>query len=133
MRRARITSRAVDTDCPKTPKVPRRCSDEGPSSALPAFAGQRDLGAVIYICGVATTCGTTALSELAETSETLHFRLLVHVDSLAIGASGLDARQSDVERRGTRARAEVRHSHANKSQIYRTNEKRAQRIVQMNL
>jgi hypothetical protein len=52
---------------------------------------------VIDVGGVATKSGTTALRELAETPEPLHFRLLVHDDSLAIGASWLDARPSDVE------------------------------------
>jgi len=46
---------------------------------------------VIHVGGVTATRGTAALRELAETPEPLHFRLLVHDCSFAIGASGLDA------------------------------------------
>ena len=52
---------------------------------------------MIHVGGVTATRGTAALRELAETPEPLYFRLLVHVDSLAIGASWLSTQPSDVE------------------------------------
>jgi hypothetical protein len=63
---------------------------------LPALAGQRELRAVIHVGGVATTCGTAALRELAETSEPLDFRLLIHDCSFAIRSSGLVYLSGDV-------------------------------------
>jgi hypothetical protein len=84
--RTPIPARRTDTS--ETPKVPLRSLGEGPSSAWPALAGQRDLRAVIDVGGIATKCLRAALRELAETPEPLHFRLLVHDNSLAIGASG---------------------------------------------
>lgn len=95
-----LTARGVsrpEGDIRKTRRSLADFSDGGPSTALPAFAGQRDLGTVIHVGGVATTIGATALRELAQTPEPLDFRLLVHDDSLAIGASWLDSLPSDVE------------------------------------
>ena len=90
---------------------------KGTSSASPALAGQRDSGTVIDAGGVAATTGATALRELAQAPEPLYFRLLVHDDSLAVGASWLDAPSNDVELGWFLARAECRHSHANTRQI----------------
>jgi hypothetical protein len=86
---------------------------------LPALAGQRDLRAVIDVGGVATKCLRAALRELAETPEPLHFRLLVHDNSLAIGASG-STRPGVAGRGWYRSRDERCHSYASELKIQPT-------------